>query len=695
MIRPLHNRILTLAAAAALLCPTAAVLAGPVNILSQHYDNNRSGANLSETTLTPSVVSGSTFGHLYDYSVNADVYAQPLYYANLSIGGGTHNVLFVATMNDTVYAFDADTNSTYWSNTYVPSGEAPPTIDQIDGLTTSNIVGNVGIEGTPVIDGSSNVMYFVTRTRNTSSGTFYQRLHGVSITTGTDIAGSPVTISASVSGTGNGSSGGTLSFNPQHENQRPGLALANGNVIISWAGHEDQEPWHGWVISYSETTLAQTGHFCSTPNAYGGGIWDASQAPAVDSNGNVYVMTGNGTYDGTTDQDYGDSIVKLSTSSGLSSEPTDWFTPDGSTNIGTQGADNPTNEDNKDLDLGSAGPMLIPGASQVFGGGKLGILYLVSTTSMGHEVLNNTQIVQDWEAMPEDSCGYHHIHGAPVYFNNSTNGAHIYVWGENNPGEAFAYSGGKFSTSPSSKTTVYAPTSGNCGMPGDILAVSANGETNGILWANCIYTGNADHNPDGQAGILYAYDATNLGTQLWSTQYGHIAKYVVPVIDNGKVYQPTFADGVVRVYGVSSGGGSPITLIANNLTYSASGASTSLQTDTHYNPDTWIELEATGTGQSVTYTTTSIPAGTYQLQMEWKGNNNRGQLSLAVDGGSALSPNPLDQYSSGETYPTTTFTPNLTFSSTGTHTIKLTATGKNASSSGYYLSTYNFILTPE
>ncbi len=789
--RPLMGKLRGLASLPIALLVAALPAVAQVNILTQHNDNNRSGANLNETILTTSNVNVNSFGKLYSYSVSGDVFAQPLYVSSLNIAGGTHNVLYVETMNDVVYAFDADANTLLWSKTLPVSPEKPVPITGIVGSNTLNIHNNIGIEGTPVIDLSTDTMYLVARTINGS--TYFQRLHALDILTGAEKFGGPVTISASVTGTGNGSSGGTLAFDPKMENQRPGLALANGEVIVTWAGHEDKNPWHGWVIAYNAATLAQVGRFCVTPNAYGGGIWNAGQAPAVDASGNVYVMTGNGDYNPTSSGDYGDSFLKFSTSSGLTLS--DWFTPDNA-GSGANTGDNPTNEDAHDLDLGSAGAMLVPGTTDVFGGGKLGVLYLVNTQNMGHEVSGDTQIVQNFQGIKVNStCGYNHIHGAPVYWNGAQNGPTIYVWGENDSGKAYKFVSGKFQTTPSSSTTATSPTTG-CGMPGGILSLSANGNTTGtgIVWASTVNTGNAVHN--NVNSILRALNADNLGSELWNSNMnssrdssGTLAKYVPPTIANGKVYMPTWnqdisgSSNTINVYGllsvvaqaaapsfspvggtytnaqnvtigdstsgasiryttdnsapsetngtlyvgtavniastttlkaianetgmtdsavtsasytIGSGGGVTTTLIASSLSYTGSGATPNLQSDTTYpSPSNWVELPATAAGQSITYTTTSIAAGTYQLQMEWKGNGNRGQLSLSVDGGTALTPNPLDQYSAAQSYPTTTFSPNLTFSSAGTHTIKLTATGKNASSSGYLVSTYAFILTPQ
>jgi hypothetical protein len=647
MIRTLDHRFLPPAAASLLIALLAAAspAVAQVNILSQHNDNNRSGANLSETILTTSNVNVNSFGKLYSYSVSGDVFAQPLYVSSLSIQGGTHNVLYVATMNDVVYAFDADSNSQLWSKTLPVSPEKPVPITGIVGSNTLNIHNNVGIEGTPVIDLGTNTMYLVARTINGS--TYYQRLHALDILTGAEKFGGPVTISASVSGTGNGSSGGTLAFDPKMENQRPGLALANGEVIITWAGHEDKNPWHGWVIAYNAATLAQVGHFCVTPDAFGGGIWNAGQAPAVDASGNVYVMTGNGDYNPSSG-DYGDSFLKFSTNSGLTLA--DWFTPDNA-GSGSNTGDNPTNEDAHDLDLGSAGAMLVPGTTDVFGGGKLGVLYLVDTNNMGHEVSGDTQIIQNFQGVKVNStCGYNHIHGAPVYWNGAKNGPTIYVWGENDSGKAYKLVSGTFQTTASSHTAATSPTTG-CGMPGGILSLSANGNATGtgIVWASTVNTGNAVHN--NVNSILRALNADDLSSELWNSNMnssrdssGTLAKYVPPTIANGKVYMPTWnqdisgSSNTINVYGLlnvvpqvaapsfSPGGGTYTN--AQNVTisdttsgaiirYTTNGSTPSETNGTVYISGSPVSIGSTATLKAIAYesglTDSTVTSATYTI----------------------------------------------------------------------------------
>src|SRR6267378_726036 len=253
-----------------------------LNVTTERYDASRTGANLNETALTTSNVNSTQFGKLYSYTVSGSVQAQPLYLSSVTIPGlGTHNVLYVATMNDIVYAFDADSNSTnggvLWSVnlTNANAGVTPVPIADIVGNNSLNIVGNVGIESTPVIDLASNTIYLVARTKEVSGTTanYVARLHALDITTGAEKFGGPAVIQGSVPGTGQGSSAGTLTFDPLIHNQRSSLALANGLVVFSWASHEDQWAWHGWIFAYNAQTLQQSGIFCSTPNEQNGGMW--------------------------------------------------------------------------------------------------------------------------------------------------------------------------------------------------------------------------------------------------------------------------------------------------------------------------------------------------------------------------------------------------------------------------------------
>ena len=514
-----------------------------LNVLMERYDNARTGANLNETLLNTSNVNVNQFGKIFSYPVDGSVFAQPLYVARVNIPNlGVHNVMYVVTMDDVVYAFDADSNAganggLLWTVDYKNpmAGVTSIPISDIVGSNSLNIVGTVGIESTPVIDPSSNTMYLVARTKEASGSTtnYVARLHALDITTGAEKFGGPTVIQGSVPGVGNGSTGGTLTFDPFIQNQRSSLALANGSVVFSWASHEDQHAWHGWVMAYNAQTLQQTSILCFTPNGTGGGSWMAGRGPAVDGSGNVYYMTGNGDWDGATD--FSDTIIKLSTTGGVLSQA-DYFTPDDYAMLQAN-----------DEDLGSSGPMLIPGTDLVIGGGKQGLLYLMHTSSMGHERTGNGQIVQIL------SGGYF-TGGGPSFWNRTSGaGPTMYIWADDSSlGQAFHFNGTTFDTTPISQSVV-------SGGPGDssggTLTISANGSTagTGIAW---VYMPVQDAEHGTSTGLLRAFDANDLTKELWNTTQddarddsGVWAKFVPPTVVNGKVYLASFSN-TVNVYGL-------------------------------------------------------------------------------------------------------------------------------------------------
>ena len=418
----------------------ASAVRAQVDVWTSHNDNARTGANLAETQLDTSTVGVATFGKLWSYAVDGDVYAQLLVLRNVAVPNkGTRNVVYVATMNNSVYAFDADDNvatggQPLWTVNFnnPAAGVTPVPVDDV--ATTGNIRpgGVIGITGTPVIDRATLTMYFVVRTKE--NGSYVQRLHALDVRSGAPKAGSPVLIQASVPGSASDNVGGLVSFNPKTQNQRPGLALANGKVYIAWASHEDRIPYHGWIMAYDAATLAQTGAMCMSPYGMLSGIWHAGQAPAVDATGNVYVMTGNGSFNGV--NNWGMSILKMNPA--LTSV-LDWFAPDNWSALNSA-----------DWDLGSSGVLLVPGTNYVMGGGKSGIFFVLDRANMGHVVTGNTQVVQNWRAAQG------HIHGSPVYW-NGPQGPSIYVWGVNDRLKAFRLKGGRFDTTPTSQSRVKAP----------------------------------------------------------------------------------------------------------------------------------------------------------------------------------------------------------------------------------------------
>jgi Ricin-type beta-trefoil lectin domain-like/Fibronectin type III domain/PQQ enzyme repeat len=520
------NSFHVLAAFMALLCSAASAQIG---VLTQHNDNSRSGVNLNETLLTTSNVNVKTFGKLFTAKVDGYIFAQPLYVPNLSIAGGTHNVVYVATAADSVFAFDADTGTLLWSRNYgtpVPSSV----------IQTENILVQVGIISTPVIDASTQTMYVVTKTYENIAQIF--RLHALDITTGNEKFGGPVIISATANGTGDGNDGsGHVAFRASQENQRPAVTLANGVIYLAFASHEDITPFHGWVLGYSASTLSQLYVFNDTPNGNDGGIWQSGQGLVVDGNNNLYLMVGNGTADVQNGgSDYGEGFIKLSGSL----TPLDYFIPN---NFDTLNS--------RDEDVSSGGPVAIAGTTYIAGEGKQGLMYVVDMSNMGHYNASSNPIHQEFTAGPG-------LWGSPVFWNNP-NSPTLYVWNRSDTLKAFSFSNGFFQTSPSAQSSTALPG----GSRGGALAISSNHNAPGtnIVWAS-IALQDADHSQtDAQ---LFAFDATDVGRELWDTRQndarddlGSWAKFVAPTVANGKVYMATNS-GLLAVYGLlGTSGGNP------------------------------------------------------------------------------------------------------------------------------------------
>jgi hypothetical protein len=507
-----------------LLVAIGASARGQVNVYTRSYDNNRSGANLQETTLTPANVNTANFGKLFTVHTDGQIYAQPLYVSNLTINGGSHNVLLVASMRNTVYAIDADSGTILWQQNF-GTPIVPQEVENDQNIVWST---GLGILGTPVIDPATNYMYFLSGEEPTSKK-YSWNLNAIDIATGQPVHGSPVTVQATYT---TADLTAPLTFDAGIHNPRPGLALANGNVYISFASHNDIHGYRGWVMAYSTSTLAQTAVYVDTTVGVQGGIWSAGQAPTVDSSGNVYISTGNGSFGTTTNNlvQTGNSFIKLSPTLQL----LDYFTPYNSANLNAG-----------DQDLGSSGLLLIPNTNYVLGGGKQGVLYLSDTTNMGKFNASSDQVKQEFQAIY--GTGSSHIHGGPIYFSDTTLGPIIYAWGENDHLRAFNFdaTAGKINTTPFAQSTMTAPATNNNGaMPGGFLAVSANQNHDGIVWASTPYNGDAVH--ASTQGVVYAFDATTL-KKLWSDkdneardEVGMFAKYVPPVVANGKMYIPNF-----------------------------------------------------------------------------------------------------------------------------------------------------------
>jgi hypothetical protein len=487
---------------------------GQVNVLTANGSNDRTNANLQETQLSSTTVNLSNFGKLATYSVDGQVYAQPLFVSGLSIAGSTHNVVFVSTMHNSVYAFDADSISPVSILWRVNLGRSVPA-SLLFGQY-GDISNEVGILGTGAIDLQRGILYVVSDVLEGSRPVFY--LHALDLTTGAEQLNGPVALNGSVPGTGSGSlADGTLPFDSMQHIQRPGLLLANNTVYVSFGSHGDQAPFHGWMLSYNASDLsAQVGVYVTTPNGDGGSIWQSSHGPAADAQGNIYAVTGNGDYDGV--QNFGESFVKISAGG---STTLDSFAP----------ADWKSMSDN-DVDL-SVGPALIPGTHRVVGGDKGGNLYLLNGSSMRDPA--NASIIA--------ASG-----GSIFSFAMWTRGAitSIYVQGEQDQLKCFQVTGNTLSPNPVS-TATDALRYARVGM-----TLSANGgaEGSGILWES---TGDYNH---GTPGTLHAYDASNLGNELWNSdmdpgrdQMPLVVKFVPPTVANGRVYVPGLSN-VVVVYGL-------------------------------------------------------------------------------------------------------------------------------------------------
>jgi centrosomal CEP192-like protein len=500
---------------------------------THHNDNSRTGQNLNETVLTPTNVNSAQFGKLGSYPTDGDAHASPLYVADVNISAqGFHNMVYVATEHDSIYAFDADglTSVPLWKVSFINPAAGITTVPVNDtGFCCNNQ--EIGIRGTPVIDQGSGTLYLVAKTKEVIGGTtnYVQRLHALSIATGAEKFGGPMVLQGSVPGTGSGSSGGLLAFDALRQNQRPALLLSNGVVYIGFAAHGETSQYHGWVLGYDATTLQQVMAYCGSPNDVGAGIWQSGGGLAADSVGNIYFSTGNGGFDANTGgRDYGDSFVKISPSGVV----LDYFTPyDQATMSAT------------DSDLGSGGVLLLPdqpGATPrlVGSAGKTGTIYLVNRDNMGHFNANNNQIVQSLVNIFTKGGGTtDNYFSTPVYFNGF-----VYFGPLNDTIQAFQASNGLLSTAPiSASPEIFT-------FPGATLAISANGSTNGILWA-------VQRNDVTAPGVLRAYDATNLRTELYSSnQAGSrdtldiAAKFNTPLVANGKVF--VVSVGQLTVYGL-------------------------------------------------------------------------------------------------------------------------------------------------
>lgn len=519
-------------------------------VLTFHYDVARTGQNRREYALTPSTVGPDTFGKLFSCSVDGQLYAQPLYVADLPIAGGVHNVVFVATEHDSVYAFDADASPCvrFWKKSFLGPNVTP--VDPVDTGEPGDLVPEIGITGTPVVDAGSRTLFVVAKTQE--PGGYVQRLHALDLATGDEKLGGPIQIQAQIAGTGTGSDGTNIHFDALIHNQRAALLLLNGIVYIAWAAHGDQGNYHGWILGYDAATLAQVRAYTPSSNADASGIWMSGDGPAVDAGGNIFVNTGNGAFTATNtfplvapNDALGDSIVKLSPSPSIT--VSDFFTPESQDTLRIQ-----------DFDLGSSGVVVIPDGlgpiahpNLVVGGGKEGLLYVMDRDDMGQYTNGGPDDVVQILDLP-GNCALCGLYGSPAVWQDGASTATLYVGAVDATLRAYRLVNGSFPSTPDSQTSHF------FGFPATAPSVSSNGSTNGIVWTLDTSSNGSEiplGNTQGPA-ILYAYRADDLSQVLFSSQdklqdrCGDAVKYTSPVVMNGKVY--VGGNGQLTVYGLKS-----------------------------------------------------------------------------------------------------------------------------------------------
>ncbi len=514
----------------------------PWDVTTYHNDNARSGQNLFETQLSLTTVNQAHFGKIQFYPTDGKVDAQPLILSNLPIGNVGHSVLYVATEHDTVYAFDADTGDVLWTRSMLLSGENPDSTH-----SCISIVPEIGVTSTPVIDRDRGIIYVVAASR--AGNSYYQRLHALSLTTGEEMLGGPTTIGATYS---DATVGSTTTFNAGQYVERSALLLANGKIYTSWSSHCDNQPYSSWVIALDATTLQVTQSFNAEPSGAGqASFWNAGAGPTADAAGNVYLLSANGLFGSTLNEagypanhSYGNSFIKLAppVPNSATLALVDYFSMFDS-----------VAESNGDLDLGSGGGLLLPALTDasgqvrhlLVGGGKDSYIYVLDSDNMGkYNSRNNSQIWQEIPiAFPNSTNG---MFGSPAYFNGA-----VYFGPSGDAIRAFSISTAKLAVSSSMQSTAVFP------YPGQTPSISANGATNGIVWAV---------ENSATQGVLHAFDASNLSVELYNSNqagsrdaFGPGSKFTPPTVANGKVYvatqvdltnNPTNAKEGIAVYGV-------------------------------------------------------------------------------------------------------------------------------------------------
>jgi hypothetical protein len=614
-------------------------------LLTYHNDTSSTGQNLTELTLTPSNVNSSTFGKLFATTVDGQVYAQPLYYPGINIttgtNQGTHNVVFVATQHDSLYAIDANTGTILWHDALLHAvhGGTVTSVPNSD-VNSSDISPEIGVTATPVLDPVTNTLYIEAKTKEVASdGNHYiHQLYAINISNGSFVNGSPVVIAdtietstggytyvsgPSVKGTGDGSINGVVTFNALRQMDRPALTEANGNIYLAFASHGDNGPYHGWVLSYNVSTLALDGVLCTTPNGTEGGIWQGGDRTPVDASGNLYFETGNGTFDTTLNSsgmpvngDYGDSVVKIAVDpttsqtnqniNGWGLKVVDYFTPYDQQTL-----------DNNDWDLGSGGPILLPDSvgstthpHLMVAAGKEGRIYLIDRDNMGHYSSTTDNVVE--ETSNTTITG---LFGDPAYYN----GTLYYVGGSNigngnDVGKTFSIANGRMSLTPTSQ----GPDS--FAFPGDTPSISADGSTNGIVWAT-------DHG----TSQLRAYSATGFNNELYTSAQaannrdaltGTAIKFAVPTVADGLVF--VGSTDALNVYGLLAPATQPPAAPSNLTATTVSGASIQLtwkDNSTYPNTANGFDIEestdavhftqvATASAGSISYTVGGLQTST-------------------------------------------------------------------------------------